>query len=131
MIDRRAFFRNRIPQYRKNIALFAGEVLQFTPDDWQRTVFRSIEQNRYTAVKSGQGVGKTGTEAVVVLWFLCRSAYLYHRSWENFRADSAAVDPCEAGPRHQWLCTVVESLQSYIVFWLAENLGQPEDAAKI
>ena len=47
MIDRRAFFRNRIPQYRKNIALFAGEVLQFTPDDWQRTVFRSIEQNRY------------------------------------------------------------------------------------
>ena len=70
MIDRRAFFRNRIPQYRKNIALFAGEVLQFTPDDWQRTVFRSIEQNRYTAVKSGQGVGKTGTEAVVVLWFL-------------------------------------------------------------
>lgn len=77
MIDRRAFFRNRIPQYRKNIALFAGEVLQFTPDDWQRTVFRSIEQNRYTAVKSGQGVGKTGTEAVVVLWFL--SCFPYPR----------------------------------------------------
>lgn len=81
MIDRRAFFRNRIPQYRKNIALFAGEVLQFTPDDWQRTVFRSIEQNRYTAVKSGQGVGKTGTEAVVVLWFLsCFYPYLPARA---------------------------------------------------
>lgn len=77
MIERRAFFRNRIPQYRKNIALFAGEVLQFTPDDWQRTVFHSIERNRYTAVKSGQGVGKTGTEAVVVLWFL--SCFPYPR----------------------------------------------------
>lgn len=70
MIDRRAFFKKRVPKYQKDIALYAREVLLFNPDDWQKEVFASIVQDRYTAVKSGQGVGKTGTEAVVLLWFL-------------------------------------------------------------
>lgn len=75
MVDRKAFFKKRVPQYRKDIALFASEVCHFTPDEWQRAAFRSIETTRYTAVKSGQGVGKTGTEAVVVLWFLACFPY--------------------------------------------------------
>lgn len=70
MIDRRAFFKKRVPKYQKDIALYAREVLLFNPDDWQKEVFASIVSERYTAVKSGQGVGKTGTEAVVLLWFL-------------------------------------------------------------
>lgn len=70
MIDRRAFFKKRVPKYQKDIALYAREVLLFNPDDWQKEVFASIVHDRYTAVKSGQGVGKTGTEAVVLLWFL-------------------------------------------------------------
>lgn len=69
-IDRKTFFRNRVPKYRKDIELFAEEVLGFHPDEWQRKVFKSIVKERYTAVKSGQGVGKTGTEATVLLWFL-------------------------------------------------------------
>ena len=70
MIDRRDFFKKKVPQYRKDIVLFSREVLRFEPDKWQEEVFKSIVENRYTAVKSGQGVGKTGTEAVVLLWFL-------------------------------------------------------------
>lgn len=69
-IDRLAFFKKRIPMYRRSIELFATEVIGFRPDEWQSDVFVSIAENRYTAVKSGQGVGKTGTEAAVVLWFL-------------------------------------------------------------
>lgn len=69
-INRLAFFKKRIPLYRKSIELFATEVIGFRPDEWQSEVFVSIAENRYTAVKSGQGVGKTGTEAAVVLWFL-------------------------------------------------------------
>jgi len=69
-INRKEFLQKRIKLYRKDIELFAREVLNFQPDDWQREVFRSIATERYTAVKSGQGVGKTGTEAAVVLWFL-------------------------------------------------------------
>lgn len=68
--NRLAFFKKRIPMYRMSIELFATEVIGFHPDDWQREVFRSIAENRYTAVKSGQGVGKTSTEAAAVLWFL-------------------------------------------------------------
>ena len=75
MLDRRTFFKKRVPKYRKDIALFASEVCHFDPDEWQRAAFRSIESTRYTAVKSGQGVGKTGTEAVVVLWFLACFPY--------------------------------------------------------
>lgn len=74
-INRKDFFCKKIPKYRKDITLFAQEVLSFTPDDWQKDVFYSIVHERYTAVKSGQGVGKTGTEAVVVLWFLCCFPY--------------------------------------------------------
>lgn len=67
---RRKFFQKRIPQYRKDIELFAKEVLLFTPDDWQKEVFKDIAEHNRISVKSGQGVGKTGTEAVVLLWFL-------------------------------------------------------------
>ena len=74
-INRKDFFCKKIPKYRKDITLFAREVLSFTPDDWQKDVFYSIVHERYTAVKSGQGVGKTGTEAVAVLWFLCCFPY--------------------------------------------------------
>lgn len=69
--SRKDFFRKRIPEYRKEITLFAKEVLKFTPDPWQQAVFKDIVEHNRISVKSGQGVGKTGTEAVVLLWFLC------------------------------------------------------------
>lgn len=50
---------------------FAEDMLSFEPDDWQREVMMDVAQYRLTSVRSGQGVGKTGVEAALVLWFLC------------------------------------------------------------
>lgn len=72
---RRRFFNQRIPQYRKDIVLFAQEQLKFFPDPWQERVFRDLVDGRMVSVKSGQGVGKTGTEAIIALWFLCCFPY--------------------------------------------------------
>lgn len=72
---RRQFFRKKIPAYRKNPVLFAKEVLRFEPDDWQKTALLDLAKNPKVAIKSGQGVGKTGMEAVALLWFLCCFPY--------------------------------------------------------
>lgn len=67
---RQNFFQKRIPEYRRNPVLYAEEVLLFEPDEWQGEVLMDLAENPKVAVKSGQGVGKTGTEAVALLWFL-------------------------------------------------------------
>lgn len=67
---RRRFFSKRIPVYRKDPVLFAREVLRFEPDDWQKEALADLAENPKVAIKSGQGVGKTGIEAVALLWFL-------------------------------------------------------------
>lgn len=72
---RRKFFQKRIPEYRKNPVLFAREVLLFEPDEWQKEALMDLAENPKVAIKSGQGVGKTGMEAVALLWFLCCFAY--------------------------------------------------------
>lgn len=68
--QRLALFTRRIPRYRKDIALFAKEQLQFDPDEWQKAMFRDVVTNNRITVKSGQGVGKTGCESVLLIWFL-------------------------------------------------------------
>lgn len=70
-MNRLQVFQNKIPIYRHDIALFSEEVVGFEPDDWQRAVFKDVAEANRVTVKSGQGVGKTGTEAVLLLWFLC------------------------------------------------------------
>lgn len=72
---RKQFFKKRIPVYRKNPIIFAGEVLLFKPDEWQRSALMDLSENPKVAIKSGQGVGKTGLEAVALLWFLCCYPY--------------------------------------------------------
>lgn len=67
---RKQFFRKRLPEYRKNPVLFAKEILQFEPDEWQIKGMIDLAENSKVAIKSGQGVGKTGMEAVMLLWFL-------------------------------------------------------------
>lgn len=74
-ILRRKFFQKKIPIYRKNPVLFAQEVLLFEPDDWQKDALMDLAENPKVAIKSGQGVGKTGMEAVALLWFLCCYPY--------------------------------------------------------
>lgn len=67
---RRNFFSKRIPMYRSDPVLFAREVLRFEPDSWQIDSLMDLARNPKVAIKSGQGVGKTGIEAVALLWFL-------------------------------------------------------------
>lgn len=67
---RKRFFRERIPLYQKDPVLFAREVLLFEPDEWQKDALMDLAENPKVAIKSGQGVGKTGMEAVALLWFL-------------------------------------------------------------
>lgn len=74
---RKRFFQERIPVYRENPVTFAREVLLFEPDGWQRSALIDLAYNSKVAIKSGQGVGKTGLEAVALLWFLC--CYQYPR----------------------------------------------------
>lgn len=50
---------------------FAEDMLGLDPDDWQREVMMDVAQYPLTSVRSGQGVGKTGLEAALVIWFLC------------------------------------------------------------
>ena len=69
-LNRRRFFRERIPVYQSDPVTFSCEVLRFEPDKWQRDVLRDIAESPKVAVKSGQGVGKTSVEAVALLWFL-------------------------------------------------------------
>lgn len=73
--SRQRFFQQKIPVYRKDPALFAREVLRFDPDAWQKEALMDLASNPKVAIKSGQGVGKTGLEAVALLWFLCCYPY--------------------------------------------------------
>lgn len=69
-ISRTDFFRKKLPAYRNSALLFAEEALRFSPDDWQRRVLNDLSGYDRVTVRSGQGVGKTGVEAVAALWFL-------------------------------------------------------------
>lgn len=70
-MNRNEFFKQKIPVWQNDVVSFSKEVLSFTPDKWQENVFRDIVISNKVTVKSGQGVGKTGCEAIVLLWFLC------------------------------------------------------------
>lgn len=65
-----SFFKKKAPVWKKDPVVFFKEVLGFNADQWQKEVAYSVRDNPRTAVKSGQGVGKTGNEACILLWFL-------------------------------------------------------------
>ncbi|UQZ87286.1 hypothetical protein SK3146_06583 [Paenibacillus konkukensis] len=50
---------------------FGEDMLGFSADEWQQVAMMDVAQYPRTSVRSGQGVGKTGFEAVLVIWFLC------------------------------------------------------------
>ncbi len=70
-VARKQFFQKRVPVYRKNPNVFAREVLLFEPDEWQAEALNDLAVCPKVAIKSGQGVGKTGMEATALLWFIC------------------------------------------------------------
>lgn len=64
------FLNESIPIWRNDPVLYMKEVLKFYPDDWQENVAYDLRDYTKVSVKSGQGVGKTGAEAALLLWFL-------------------------------------------------------------
>jgi len=69
------FIRQRLPLWRSDPIRFADELLSFTPDDWQRDALLDLRDHKRVSIKSGQGVGKTGLEAVAFLWFFTCFSY--------------------------------------------------------
>lgn len=64
------FLDESIPLWKNDPVMFMREVLLFEPDDWQIDVAYDLRDYPRVSVKSGQGVGKTGVEAALLLWFL-------------------------------------------------------------
>lgn len=64
------FLDESIPLWRNNPVMFFREVLGFEPDEWQAEAAEDLAHNSKVSIKSGQGVGKTGLEAAVFLWFI-------------------------------------------------------------
>ena len=56
--------------WRQNSVIFAKQALGFIPDEWQKNALNDIRDNPQVAIRSGQGVGKTSIEAVIILWYL-------------------------------------------------------------
>lgn len=56
--------------WRKHPKIFAKNALGFVPDEWQGEALNDIRDYDQVAIASGQGVGKTSIEAVIILWFL-------------------------------------------------------------
>lgn len=65
-------FRQKQRLYQTDPVLFAKEVVGYVPDDWQANTLRDLAdpECRRVSVRSGQGVGKTATEAIAAMWFL-------------------------------------------------------------
>ena len=72
-------FRDKQRAYRRDPVLFARDVIGYEPDQWQADTLLDLADPtcRRVSVRSGQGVGKTATEAVALMWFL--SCFPYAR----------------------------------------------------
>ena len=64
------FLDESIPLWRNDPVMYFREVLSFEPDGWQAKAADDLAHNPKVSIKSGQGVGKTGLEAAVFLWFI-------------------------------------------------------------
>lgn len=60
-----------VEYYYSRPAEFAEDFLGFIADSKQQAIMESVRDSKRTAVRSGQGVGKTATVAGIVIWFLC------------------------------------------------------------
>lgn len=50
---------------------FAEDFLSFQADEKQREIMESVRDHKRTAVRSGQGIGKTATVSCIIIWYLC------------------------------------------------------------
>lgn len=60
-----------ILRYRAEPVLFAREVLEVEPDPWQAELMMAVARGeRRISVRSGHGVGKSTTVAILCIWYL-------------------------------------------------------------
>lgn len=60
-----------IKRYRDEPVLFAREVLDVEPDPWQAELMMAVARGeRRVSVRSGHGVGKSTTVAILCIWYL-------------------------------------------------------------
>jgi hypothetical protein len=60
-----------LKRYRDNPVLFAREVLAVEPDPWQADLMMAVAAGeRRISVRSGHGVGKSTTVAILCIWYL-------------------------------------------------------------
>lgn len=64
-------FQLMIEYYYDKPVEFAEDFLFFIADDKQKEIMESIRDNKRTAVRSGQGIGKTATISCIIIWYLC------------------------------------------------------------
>lgn len=60
-----------LDNYWDNPVWFAEDMMGFHADKWQADVLMALAESPKVSVRSGQGVGKTGLESIVVTWYLC------------------------------------------------------------
>lgn len=60
-----------LDNYWDNPVWFAEDMMNFHADKWQSDVLMALAESPKVSVRSGQGVGKTGLESIVVTWYLC------------------------------------------------------------
>ena len=77
----------RLPIYANAPEIWAREVVGFDPDPQQEPIIANYLKNKFTAVKSGHGTGKTASASIVGLHFLTT------RPW--------ALIPCTAPTKRQ------------------------------
>ncbi len=73
--------------YRDHFVEFCQDEVGVILDDWQMNAYEMLMKNRFLAVRSGSGVGKTKFLSLLVLWFLAFRPY--------------AKVPCTASNQHQ------------------------------
>lgn len=64
-------FQMMVDYYYDKPVEFAEDFLSFVADDKQKEIMESIRDNKRTAVRSGQGIGKTATISCIIIWYLC------------------------------------------------------------
>lgn len=70
-MDNSNVFIDLLEIYWDNPVAFTEDMLDFYPDEWQAKVMMDMANSAKVSVRSGQGVGKTGLEAAIIIWFLC------------------------------------------------------------
>ena len=64
-----------VDTYYDNPIGFFEDILNFFPDTWQGKAAESVRDNPKTAIRSGQGVGKSALTACLMLWYIAMHPY--------------------------------------------------------